>query len=132
MFIANFFQPIDRFAIKRLLNGDMRHRGFLCCAVPVFFAWREPDDIARMNFLNWAALALRPTAPRGNEEGLAERMCVPSGAGAGFKGNTGASHSRRSACLQKWIDAYCPCKPIGRTFSGGLCANSFDFHIEFF
>ena len=63
----------------------MGHGGGRRGTVPMLFARREPDDVAGPDLLDRAALALRPAAARGDDEGLAERMGVPGGARAGFE-----------------------------------------------
>ena len=44
------------------------------------FIFNSFFNIARPNFLDWTALALRPAATGGDKQGLTERMCVPRGA----------------------------------------------------
>ena len=41
-----FFHPIDRIAIQRFLNGDVRHRGRRRGAVPMLLVRCKPDQIA--------------------------------------------------------------------------------------
>ena len=69
----------------------MGHRGGGSRAVPMFLTGREPDDVAGMDFLDRAAFALRPADAGGDDEGLAERMCVPCSACTGFEGDIGAA-----------------------------------------
>ena len=75
----------------------MRHGGRRRGAVPVLLAGRKPDDVAGPDFLDRAALALRPAAAGGDDQGLAERMGVPGGAGAGLEGDAGAADAGRIA-----------------------------------
>src|SRR5205085_4678592 len=63
--VADLFQPFDGFAIERLLNRDVRHGRCRCGAMPVFFVRRKLHNIAGMDLLNRAALALRPTTTSG-------------------------------------------------------------------
>src|SRR5882724_3551072 len=92
--IGYLFHPIDVFAVEPFGNSDVRHRGRRRRAVPVLFFWREPDDIARMDFFNRAALALNPTDAGGDDDGLAEWMGVPHGASAGLEGDVTAADAR--------------------------------------
>ena len=41
LFIADVLQPIRRLAVKRLLNGEMRHRSRWASSVPMLFARRK-------------------------------------------------------------------------------------------
>ena len=72
------------------MNGDVCNGRSCCGTVPVLLAWRAPDNIARPNFLFRAAFALHPSTPRRHDQGLAERMGVPRGAGTRFERDTGA------------------------------------------
>jgi hypothetical protein len=47
LFVADFFHPVDRFAVQRLLNGDVRHRGRRRSVVPMLLTGWNPDHIAR-------------------------------------------------------------------------------------
>ena len=63
-------------------------------AVPVFFVRGEADDVALVDFFDVAALALHQAASGGYDQGLAERVGVPGGAGAGLEGDAGARGAR--------------------------------------
>ena len=98
----------------------MGHGGCGRRAVPMFFAGREPDDVAGTNFFDGTAFALGPTEAGGDDDGLAEGMRVPGGAGAGFEGdNCGGGASGRLR-LEERIDPDCAGEPIGWAFGGGL------------
>lgn len=45
----NVFEPVNHFAVERFLDRDMGHRRVRRGTVPVFFARRKPDDVARAN-----------------------------------------------------------------------------------
>ena len=47
LLVADVLHPVDDLAVLRFLNGDMRHRIDRRGAVPMFFAGRKPDDVAR-------------------------------------------------------------------------------------
>ena len=76
-----------------------------------------------------AAFALRPAAAGGDDEGLAEWMGVPGGAGAGLEGDAGALDEGGVGRLKERVDADGAGEPVGRAFGGGLRAGSFDFHV---
>jgi hypothetical protein len=83
LFVADLFHPVDRFAVKLFLNGDMGHRRGWSGAVPMLLTRRNPDDVTRPNFLDQAFPALCPATTSQNDQGLAERVGVPCGSGSG-------------------------------------------------
>lgn len=56
-----FFHPFNGFAIELFLNCEVRHRSRSRCAMPMLFARRKPNHVARVNFFDWTAPALGPT-----------------------------------------------------------------------
>ena len=102
------------------LDGDVRHGRGRRGAVPVLLARREPDHVARPDFLDRAAPALRPAAAGRHDQGLAQRVRVPCRAGAGLERDAGAAHARRSGRLEQRIDAHRAGEPLGRSFAGRL------------
>ena len=77
-----------------LLDGDVGHGGCRRGAVPVLLAGREGDDVAGANFLDSAALALRPAEPMVTMRIWPKRMRMPGGAGAGLERDRVASRAR--------------------------------------
>src|SRR6266487_2781058 len=77
LLVANLLHPVDGLAVEPLLNGNVRHGGGCRGAVPVLLARREPDHVARPDFLDRAAPALRQAAAGGHDQGLAQRVGVP-------------------------------------------------------
>ena len=63
--------------------------------VPVLLSGREPDHIARVDFLEWPAPALCPAATSRDDESLAERVRVPCRPRARFERYAGALNERR-------------------------------------
>ena len=57
--VVDVFHPVNDLTVERFRNRDVRHRCGRRRAVPVFFAWREPDDITRSDLLDRPALTLR-------------------------------------------------------------------------
>src|ERR1051325_5533838 len=98
----------------------MGHGGCWRGAVPMFFAGREPNNVARTNFFDGATFALRPADARSDDDGLTERMGVPRGAGARLECDHGGGGTRGGVWLEKRIDAHCAGEPIGWAFCGGL------------
>jgi hypothetical protein len=83
LFISNVLHPFNNFAVERLLNGDMSHRGHRRSAVPMLFTGREPDYITWPDFLDRAATTLNPPKAGRDDQRLTEWMCMPGGAGTG-------------------------------------------------
>ena len=79
-----------------------------------FSLGREPDDVALLDFLDGAALALHPAAAGGDDQGLAQRVGVPGGAGAGLEGDARAADARRGGRLEQRIDAHGAGEIVGR------------------
>ena len=101
LFVADLFQPVHGFAVELFLNGDMRHGGGGRGAVPMFLARWKPDHVARPDFFNRPAPALRASAASGHNQSLAERMRVPCGACAGFKRDDRTANTRGIASLER-------------------------------
>src|SRR5262245_48909121 len=81
----------------------------------MLLAGREPDDVARAHLLDWAAFALHPTQPRGNDHRLAERMRVPVGTRAGLEGDMPAGD--QSSGLGRLEERIAPrTVPVNRPF----------------
>src|SRR5882762_11064157 len=90
---------------------------------------RAPDHVARPNFLFRAGLALHPPTSGRDDQGLPERMLVPRCPGAGLERDTDTQDARRSGCLEQWVNAYHAGKIFVRSFAGGQCTVSFEFHF---
>src|SRR6516165_1589098 len=69
LLVADFLHPLDVLAVELFLDRDMAHGRGCRRAVPVLLAGWKPDDIAGPDFLDRAALALRPAAARGDKSG---------------------------------------------------------------
>ena len=89
-------------------------------AVPMLLARRKPDDVARPDFFNRPAPALRASAAGSHNQRLTQRMRVPRGAGAGFKRDDGAGNPRGVASLERRVNAHRAGEPVGRSFVGWL------------
>src|SRR5260370_4474022 len=125
LLVADLLHPIDDLPIELCLHGDMRHGSCRRRAMPVLFPTREPHHIARPNFLDWTALALRPAAAGCDKQGLTERMCVPRGAGSRLEGHARGERASRSICLEQWIDSHRAGEPVGGAFAVWLGTISF-------
>jgi len=90
LLVGYFLQPADIFPVKGFLDGDMRHGGRRCRAVPMLVTRRAPNHIARSNFDNRSPRTVSPQ--RRDDQSLSEGMRVPSRARTGFEGNAGARH----------------------------------------
>ena len=128
LLITNLLHPFNGFAIELFLDGEVGHGGGCRSAVPVFFAGWKPDDVAGPDVLDGAAPALGESSTGGDDEGLAERMSVPCGAGAGLEGDAGTDGARGCGRREQGINAHGAREPIGGAFVGGLGAGFFDVH----
>src|SRR6266496_2230740 len=100
LFVADLFHPVDGLAVEPFQNGDMRHGRGCRGAMPMLFTRRARDHVTRPNFLDRASPALHQTASRCHDQGLAQRMSVPCGPGAGLERDTDAERARRIGCLE--------------------------------
>src|SRR5262249_29210893 len=81
-------QPGGGLAVLRFLRRDVDHSGGRCAAMPVLFAWRNPDDVAGLDLLDGLALRLEASNSRNHVERLSKRMRVPRGSRAGLEADT--------------------------------------------
>src|SRR2546430_3368847 len=100
LFVAGLFHPVDRFAVERLLNGDVSHCGGRRGAMPMLFVRRKPDNIARPDFLDLAAPTLSPTEAGRDDQRLPERMCMPGRASTRLERDACTGHACRIGCLE--------------------------------
>ena len=63
--------------------------------MPMFLARRKPDHVTRPYFFNRTAFALHPAKARRYNQGLTERMSMPSSAGAWFEGDASPTNACR-------------------------------------
>jgi hypothetical protein len=122
------FQPRDRDSIHRFLDSDMRHRAISTRAVPVTLPRLKNDDIARGDSFDRTAIALNPAKAIGDDEELAKRMCMPSGASASGKYDICAASAGWLFCLRVSLDAYSASKPLRRPNPDNAIARSNNFH----
>jgi hypothetical protein len=88
-----------------------------------------PCHIARSDFYFWFALALHPPAAGCHNQGLSERMNMPSGASAGLERDANAEDASRFDRLKQGVNTYSSCKILFWAFAGRLRAAFFDFHF---
>ena len=100
LFVADLFHPVDRFAVELFLNGDMGHRRGWSGAVPMLFARRNPDDVTRPNFLDWAPPAPCSAPTSSHNQSLPQRVRVPRSPSAGLEGDTGTENTRRRGRIE--------------------------------
>ena len=105
MLISYLLEPFYSFPLQRLLNRDMTHRVRWHRAVPMFFVRRKPDHVARPDFLDRSAFALRPAQTGRDDQRLTEWMGMPCRAGAGLEGDAGAPSTCRVGRLEQRVDA---------------------------
>src|SRR5947208_2898371 len=82
LLVGDLFQPVDGFALELFLDGNVGHGGGGAGPVPVLLPGGEADDVSGMDLLDGTAFALGAAGASGDDEGLAQRVSVPGGAGA--------------------------------------------------
>src|SRR3954451_9123540 len=130
LLVADLLHPIDGRAVQLFLDSDVAHGSGRAGAMSVLFAGREPDDVARADLLNGAALTLHQAEACHDNEGLTKRMRMPGGARAGLKGDERASNAGGLGRAEQGIDAHRASKPVGWAFAGRLRAAACDVHGE--
>src|SRR3954453_22491487 len=104
--VRDLLEPIDDFAVERLLDGDMAHSGRSGGPVPVLLAGRTHDNIAGANFPFGATPALHPTAASSNDQPLTEWMGVPGAAGAWLEGHQPGRDTGRIRRRKQRVDPH--------------------------
>src|SRR5258708_22821736 len=120
LFITDLFHPGNGLAIKLFLKSDMGYGSGWRSAMPVFLRRRAPDHVPWMNLLDRTIPALRAAAPSGHEQGLAQRVGVPSSASTRLECHTGTLHTRRIGYLKQRITADRTGKILSRSFARRL------------
>src|SRR4051812_45397249 len=95
LLVGDLLHPCHRLAVELFLNCDVCHCGGRCCPVPVLFAGREPNNIARADLLDCRPFPLRPAAACRDDQGLPKRVGMPRGSGAWLKSDAGADSAGR-------------------------------------
>jgi hypothetical protein len=96
----------------------------------MFLAGRKPDDIARTDFFDRAALALHPTATGCDNQGLPERVRMPSGARTGLERDERPGKAGGLRRTEEGIDTHRAGEPVGGTFAGWLHTAALDVHDD--
>src|SRR3954453_21508599 len=115
LFVADVLHPLDRRAVERFLDGDMRHGCRGGRAVPMLFAWLKPDHVARADFIDGTALPLHPADARGDNQGLTKRMRVRGSPGAGFERDSRTANAALRRRSEERVDAHGPGEPVRRS-----------------
>lgn len=122
------FEPVDGLAIKLFLDGNVRHGGAGCGAVPMLFTGSKPDDVARSDLFDGAAETLSASTAGDNDKRLADGMRVPGCARAGLKGDAGGNDARGFRRSPERINTDSAGEVFCGTFGRGLRAGSLDMH----
>src|SRR4051794_31655205 len=85
LLVGDMLHPCDVPAVLRLLDRNVRHALMRRRAVPMLVLGRAPQDVAGVEFEDRAAFDLSPADAFGDDQRLAERMGMPSGARAGLE-----------------------------------------------
>ena len=102
-------EPVDDVVlVVALVDGEVDHEPVGCGAVPVLLVGLEEDAVAGADDLDGSAAALAQADAFGDEHGLAQRVAVPVGAGAGHEvhqvrrhAGTVAARRRRRRCRRR-------------------------------
>ena len=90
LLIRHIFHPVGCLAVPRFLDGNVGHGGLGGGTVPVFFARREPDDVAGEDFPDFTAKGLGK-----GSASLALTLIASHIVGRwGFDGNVGITANR--------------------------------------
>jgi hypothetical protein len=127
LFVGHLFHPIDHLAIEVFLNSDMCHRGGGRSPMPVLLAGRNPDHIARANFLhacpNSVSGCNRPLrSASGRADAYARQFARLA------RKSRSRLEQRRIGRLKKRINPHSASEPLWRTLRGRLRTNCFDLH----
>src|SRR6266550_3477788 len=106
LLVAHLLEPFNCLAVERLLNCDMLHRCLGRCAVPMFLADREPDDIAGTDLLDPPAFALHAAAAKQYDQGLSKRVRVPRCPRTWLKGHRSGAGACRCGRVEERVDPY--------------------------
>lgn len=112
--VAHCLEPIDGFAIFRLVNGYMAHRGLCRCAVPVPLTGTEPDDVSGRYGFHRATFTLNPAAAGSDDQRLAKWMRVPVRPRARLESDKRHCGARGLDRFMQGIDTYRAGKPFFR------------------
>ena len=96
--------PVDDLAVALFLDGDMGHGRGWRGPVPMLFAGGEPNHVSGADLFDGSAFALSPAAASRHDQGLPERMSMPSRADSGYEGDAGGAGPRRFGALEQRVD----------------------------
>src|SRR5437762_3047629 len=128
LLVGDLLHPVDDLAVEFLLDRDMRHGGGRRSAMPMLFAGRAQDHVARSNHLDRAAPALHQSAARRDDQRLPQRMRVPIAPRARLECHVGAARACRRRRLEELVNTHSAGEIFGGSSRGGLCSVSFEFH----
>src|SRR5262249_47251021 len=101
--VGHRFEPGDVLASLSFLHRNVLKRVLRRRSVPVFFARRNPDGIARTDLTYRATPSLYTADARRHKKSLAKRMRMPGRACSGFEADPSRPDTRRIGCLNDGI-----------------------------
>src|SRR4051794_23635753 len=128
LFVRHMLQPRDRGAVQRLLDGDVRHRGSVGRAMPVFVVRRTPNDVAGADFDPLLTFALGPAGAGNDDERLPKRMRVPGGSCTRLEADAGDPDARRLGRIAQRLDGDFAREPFGRALLRRPRTGALEFH----
>ena len=109
------------------VDGEVDHEPVGCGAVPVLLVGLEEDAVAGADDLDGSAAALAQADALGDEDGLAQRVAVPVGAGAGHEVHQVRGHPGRRRGGGDGVDVDVAGEPVAGAL-GGVDRAAGDLH----
>src|SRR5579872_4292793 len=116
-------------AVERFLHGDMGHAVARRSAVPVLFARRNPDHVARSKFAYRTALGLEAADAGDDIERLPKRVRVPIGSRARLERDAAGPNPRRRRRFDDRILPDRAGKTLFRRAAGRPRAGRMEVHV---
>src|SRR3979490_532980 len=98
--------------------------------MPMPHARGDPDHVAGADLLDRTTLALHPAGAGRDDQGLAQRMRVPCGAGSGLEGDDPATDARGFIPLKALVDRHGANEIIRRALGSRLRTLAQDFQYR--
>jgi hypothetical protein len=113
-FVCHWFKPIDGLFVEHFRDSNMHHANLCGRTVPVLLSDFEEDNIARPHLFDRSTFSLNQAEALDDDDRLASRVCVPTGAGARLEGNDSTVGVPASIRRKKRIDANVAGEPVSR------------------
>src|SRR6516165_656969 len=132
LLIGDLFHPLGVLAVQTFGDRDVRHSRRGSGAVPMLHSRGDPDYVSRPDLLDRPSFLLNPAHTGRDDQGLSERMSVPSRAGSRLEGHIARGNSARGASARERVDAHRAGEEFRLPSAGRLRAGSDDLHRRTF